>query len=280
MTPALSTLRWSEFFEGANQAIVSRHLLNGHNSPHDHDFMELAVILGGEATHSCGDGEVPLARGAAVLLRPGTWHAYLRCTDLNVLNFCFPISMSRDEWRGLLHERVRSTLRSREGAQISRLPESTVAALDLLERIERNSTGDLGLVIWALDRFAATVPERSSLHPAVERAVRELEEHPNHPWTASSLAQSVGFDKAYLSRLYKAQIGVGPMAYLAILRAERAASLLRNSEMNCGEVGYAVGYPDANLFSQRFRARFGLSPSAYRKRAQAASSSERLAHLA
>ncbi len=230
--------------------------------------MELAVILGGEATHACGDGKVPLVRGSAVLLRPGTWHAYLRCRDLDVLNFCFPTTMARDEWRSLLHERVRSTLRSREGSQVSQLGEATVDALDLLQKVQRNATGDLGLVIWALDQFASTVPERKSLHPAVEEAVRELEDHPDQEWTSGGLAQSVGLDKAYLSRLFKAQMSVGPMAYLAILRVERAASLLRNSEMNCGEVGYAVGYTDANLFSRRFRARFGVSPSAYRRRAQ------------
>jgi len=268
VTSALPRLRWSEYFSPIDRAIVSRHRLNGENSAHDHDFMELAVVLGGEARHVCRDGEVPIRKGSAVLLRPGTWHAYHRCVDLDVMNFCFPAALARDEWRHLLHERVRSALRSREGLQITRLSEPTVAALDLLERVERHSTGDLGLVIWALDQFAATVPERKSLHPAVERAVREFEEGPGRAWTADDLAQAVGLDKAYLSRLFKAQVGVGPMAYLAILRAERAASLLRNSEMNCGEVGDAVGYADANLFSRRFRARFGESPSAYRKRAR------------
>jgi len=272
VTSALSTLRWSEFFDGADRAVVARHLLNGDNSAHDHDFMELAVILGGEATHSCGDGQVALSRGTAVLLRPGTWHAYLRCRDLDVLNFCFPITMARDEWRSLLHARVRSALRSREGVQFTRLPEPTIEALNLLEQVERNSTGDLGLVIWALDQFALTSPVDKSHHPAVEKAVRALEEQLAQPWTAGDLARAVGLDKAYLSRLFKTQIGIGPMAYLSIIRAERAASLLRNSEMNCAEVGYAVGYSDANLFSRRFRARFGVSPSAYRRRAQPFSS--------
>lgn len=266
MTSALPTLRWSEFFEKVDRPIVSRHLLNQDNLAHAHDFMELAVVLGGSATHSCGDGEAPLSKGAAVLLRPGAWHAYLRCADLDVVNFCFPLAMARDEWRGLLHEGVRSTLRSRVGLQVAQLSESTVEALDLLERVQRNPSGDLGLVIWVLDQFASAVPERKSLHPAVEAAVRALEEQTSRPWTVGALAHAVGLDKAYLSRLFKAEIGTGPMAYLAILRAEWAASLLRNSEMNCGEVGDTVGYQDANLFSRRFRAHFGVSPTGYRKR--------------
>jgi AraC family L-rhamnose operon transcriptional activator RhaR len=242
--------------------------LNEDNTAHDHDFMELAVVLDGGARHLCDQGETTIGKGTAVLLRPGTWHAYLDCRALDVLNFCFPLTMTRDEWRHLLHEDVRSMLRSREGLRMARLPDETIDALNVLEPVSRNASGDLGLVIWALDQFAAAVPEKRSLHPAVERAVRLFEDGPGQPWTATDLAQTVGLDKAYLSRLFKAQVGVGPMAYLALLRAERAASLLRSSELNCGEVGLTVGYSDANLFSRRFRARFGVSPSAYRKRAR------------
>ncbi len=270
MTSAPSTLRWSEFFNRVDRPIVSRHRLNGDNSAHDHDFVELAVVLGGRAVHRSAGGEAPIGKGFAVLLRPGAWHAYHACEELDVVNFCFPLGMARDEWRNLLHERVRSMLRSRDGLQTTHLADPAVEALNLLERVARDTTGDLGLAIWALDQFAATVPVRTSLHPAVERAVREFEERPDHPWSADALAQAVGLDKAYLSRLFKAQLGAAPMAYLATLRAEWAALLLRNSEMNCGEVGAAVGYPDATLFSRRFRARFGVSPSAYRKRAHSA----------
>lgn len=236
--------------------------------------MELAVILGGSALHRCGDGEQTIGKGDAILLRPGTWHAYIACRDLDVLNFCFPLTLARDEWRHLLHEKLRSMLRSRDGLRISRLPDAAIEALDVMERVPRNASGDLGLVVWALDQFAATVSEQRSLHPAVERAVRLFEETPHGQWTVTELARNVGLDKAYLSRLFKTQVGVGPMAYLAILRAERAASLLRNSDMNCNEIGFAVGYSDANLFSRRFRSRFGLSPSAYRKRARGHAATE------
>ena len=268
MTFEANTLRWSESFEGAYRPRIGRHLLNEDNTAHDHDFMELAVVLGGAARHLCDQGEVAIEKGSAVLLRPGTWHAYLDCRDLDVLNFCFPLTMARDEWRHLLHEGVRSMLRSREGLRMTRLPSETIDALKVLEPVSRNASGDLGFVIWALDQFAAAVPEKRSLHPGVERAVRLFEDGLGQPWTATSLSQAVGLDKAYLSRLFKAQVGVGPMAYLALLRAERAASLLRGSELNCGEIGHTVGYSDGNLFSRRFRARFGVSPSAYRKRAR------------
>lgn len=228
--------------------------------------MELAVTIGGKANHLSSAGETSISRGFAVLLRPGTWHAYQAVRDLEVINFIFPVAMARAEWRALLDRRVRSVLRSAERIQMTTLSEATVDALDRLERLDRRSSGALGLVIWALDQFASNVSADIAFHPAVEKTVSELEDHPADAWTSTSLAKAVGLDRAYLSRLFKAQVGLGPMAYLAILRADRAASLLRSSELNCGEVGLAVGYADANLFSRRFRARFGVSPSQYRSR--------------
>jgi transcriptional regulator GlxA family with amidase domain len=88
------------------------------------------------------------------------------------------------------------------------------------------------------------------------------------PWSATGLAKEVGLDRAYLSRLFKAQVGIGLIGYLNQLRLEHAASLLRHSDLNCSEVGLAVGYSDPSLFSRRFRTKFGLSPAAFRIRAK------------
>ena len=269
MTSVHPTLRWEDHFGKVDRATVNRHVLNEDNHAHDHDFMELAVILGGEAIHGSSQGATPISKGTAVLLRPGTWHAYLQCRNLDVVNFCFPTSLASTEWRHLLDDRVRSVLRSGNGLQLTKFTDFATESLEQLERVQRHSTGAIGLIIWALDQFAGSLPVQGQApHPAVEKAVSELESRPNLQWTAQQLAQVVGLDKAYLSRLFAAHVGVGPMAYLAMLRLERAASLLRNSNMNCGEIGFAVGYSDANLFTRRFRARFGLSPTGYRTRAK------------
>src|SRR5262249_27261982 len=103
---ATNTLRWSESFDGVERPRIARHRLNVDNHAHDHDFMELAVMLGGTARHLSDRGEAIIGKGDAVLLRPGTWHAYLECRDLDVINFCFPLTLARDGWRHLLAEDV------------------------------------------------------------------------------------------------------------------------------------------------------------------------------
>jgi hypothetical protein len=56
------------------------------------------------------------------------------------------------------------------------------------------------------------------------------------------------------------------MAYLGQLRAEHAAVLLLPSDEPVTSIGRAVGWPDQSGFARRFKAHYGLSASAYRKR--------------
>lgn len=260
-------LRWDEVFGRFDRIFIERHRLFGDRDIHDHDFMELAVVLGGHSTHDSAQGTFALRRGDAMLLRPGAWHVYRACEDLAVLNFCFPFSFARTEWRSLLDERVRRLLRSGSGLITTRLPEEVVRMLEAAEPLNRGTTGSLGFLAWCLDQFAeASQTPDQALHPAVEKALAAMEDHPEQVWTAAELAKEAALDKAYLSRLFTQQIGVSPIAYLGILRSERAALLLRHSEMTCAEVGEAAGYSSPEQFSKRFRARYGLSPSSYRER--------------
>jgi AraC family transcriptional regulator, L-rhamnose operon transcriptional activator RhaR len=79
-------------------------------------------------------------------------------------------------------------------------------------------------------------------------------------------------------RLFKAATGLPPMAYLAQIRAEYAAVMLLHSDGPMTSIGRAVGWPDQNYFARRFKAHYGLTATAYRRRF--ATGSSHLHHLA
>lgn len=87
-----------------------------------------------------------------------------------------------------------------------------------------------------------------------------------HRWTLTELAEQLHLAPGYLVRLFKAATGLPPMAYLARLRAEHAATLLLHSDQPVTCIGQAVGWPDQNYFARRFKAHYGLSATSYRAR--------------
>jgi AraC family transcriptional regulator, L-rhamnose operon transcriptional activator RhaR len=96
--------------------------------------------------------------------------------------------------------------------------------------------------------------------------MRMLESAPERRWTLPELAGQLHLAPGYLVRVFKAGTGLPPMAYLARLRAETAATLLLHTDQPVTAIGRAVGWPDQNYFARRFKAHYGLSATTYRAR--------------
>lgn len=79
---------------------------------------------------------------------------------------------------------------------------------------------------------------------------------------ASALFVSVN----YAIRVFSCEYGVTPHQYLAELRLSEAKILLRDTARTEEEIASAVGYGDFSVFYKAFRARYGASPSEFRKR--------------
>ena len=140
-----------------------------------------------------------------------------------------------------------------------------------LDRYRGDVLGLLSLLLGELGRAAVPAAAASDstqgrAHPAVRRAMRLLESDIARPWTLADLAEELHLAPAYLVRLFKDATGLPPKAYLAQVRAERAAVLLLNTDDPVTGIGRAVGWPDQNYFARRFKAHYGLSATTYRKR--------------
>jgi DNA-binding response OmpR family regulator len=79
------------------------------------------------------------------------------------------------------------------------------------------------------------------------------------------LAEAMGMGRTLLFQRTRDLIGATPMELLVGRRLERAAELLAAAEGNVGEVAYAVGFRSVAHFTHRFRERFAVTPSAWRR---------------
>ena len=71
--------------------------------------------------------------------------------------------------------------------------------------------------------------------------------------------------KAFFHRRFSAETATTPGNMITSLRIEKAKNLLSITTIPIGEVGAACGYDDGVFFSRIFKAKTGMTPSAYRK---------------
>ena len=99
----------------------------------------------------------------------------------------------------------------------------------------------------------------------IKRAVSYLLEHFSEPLTLEKLADVAGVNKNYLSTLFTKETGKPFTHYLNDIRLEQAAVKIRLSGISISDIASSVGIPDQNYFSRLFRAKYHMSPSAWRK---------------
>lgn len=84
----------------------------------------------------------------------------------------------------------------------------------------------------------------------------------------SELACRVNLSSSRLSHLFKTQTGLSLSDFLANERLEKAADLLRKTEMRVKEITFSIGYCQEPSFNRAFKKKFNHSPLSYRKRSR------------
>ena len=101
--------------------------------------------------------------------------------------------------------------------------------------------------------------------PRIQVVVDYLTPHLNESFTIQSLSEMAQVSQTSFRRLFKAHTGKSPSEYIRELRMTSAARMLLTSDREIAEIGYQVGFSDANYFSRTFRQVFGVSPHQYRR---------------
>lgn len=99
---------------------------------------------------------------------------------------------------------------------------------------------------------------------AAEKAAEYVQSNFREPLTLSLLSRHVYLSEAYLSRIFREEMGLTLKQYINTVRLEQARRLLANSSITVAETGRRVGYPDPHGFMKFFKEQTGLSPKEYR----------------
>ncbi|NBB78776.1 MAG: helix-turn-helix domain-containing protein [Verrucomicrobia bacterium] len=113
-------------------------------------------------------------------------------------------------------------------------------------------------------------PQGSDVLPAkIVRAIRLIKEAHHEPLSLGDVAGNIGLSRERLSRLFHETIGITFSEYLSEVRLTEARKQLSGSADKITEIAFACGFQSLSQFNRRFRASEGISPSEYRREAQA-----------
>ena len=105
----------------------------------------------------------------------------------------------------------------------------------------------------------------SSIHPTIKKVLKDIEFSYMEPLSLNSLCQSYKLSPAYLSRLFKDEVGSNFKAYLTDYRVKTTKSLLAETTLSITTISEKVGYHSASQLVRVFKTLEGMTPSAYRK---------------
>lgn len=91
-----------------------------------------------------------------------------------------------------------------------------------------------------------------------------LRDAPAEEWTLDRLADAVHLSPSQLGRVFVDAYGKTPMTYLATVRAERLARLLRETDLPIETAMGQVGWHSRGHAARMFRQAIGVTPSRYR----------------
>lgn len=118
-----------------------------------------------------------------------------------------------------------------------------------------------------LESVLSTGTEESaeSIQGIVHQAAEYIQNHYFEPLTLSGIARQFHVEHSYFSRIFKKEMGVTLMLYIAKIRIEKAKEYMRRNDSNLTEIAFMVGYDDYTYFNKVFRKHTGISPRDYKK---------------
>lgn len=148
-------------------------------------------------------------------------------------------------------------------SDLRQLEEDLQKVLDFYTELEEMTYQFSEVIRECFEKVIADRKSRSQL--PVRMAKQYVQENYNKQVTLEDAAESIGLSPAYLSTMFKKEMGINFSDFLISCRMEAAKELLKTTDLSIAEVADQAGYTDPRYFSKTFRKVVGLKPSSYRK---------------
>lgn len=261
----------------------------GSDQPHRHDFVEIALVRSGFATHCVYDNngsiiqKETLIRGDLYIIPPGVTHQFQNKHDVKLYTMAFLPELLTPEEVAVLKmmpvfrqlysgvpETPRIHLLPLEFAGMEAILQKVMSELSCLRDHALHHLLAKSLVLEYLIAVGTHAEERWSHAPEdadrmIMQAISDMERHPEKHWQLSELARRYGMCASGFGRKFREVTGVPPLKYCRLLRLEQVRKELMTTGESVENLAEKFGFADSNHLIKLFRKHYGTTPLNFRK---------------
>jgi transcriptional regulator GlxA family with amidase domain len=115
-------------------------------------------------------------------------------------------------------------------------------------------------------QFSAQLGAQMAERDALQELQAWIAEHPDRDLSVDRLAARAGMSPRNFARVFRAEVGCTPAAYVERVRVEHARRLLETASLSVEDVAAAAGFGSSETLRRAFARRVGASPTEYRDR--------------
>ena len=115
-------------------------------------------------------------------------------------------------------------------------------------------------------QFSAPLRAQASESSRIHALLAYVVEHPDAPLDVPSLAKRAAMSPRHFSRVFHAETGLTPAAYVASIRLDAARRFLETTEDAIEAIAARAGFGTAKSMHRQFARSVGVSPREYRAR--------------
>ena len=271
-------------FEELNPTFMYAWKVHGNRKEnyHNHDFLQLVVVLSGMGRYKVGEKIYSIKEGDVLIVNPTEWHTSLTVDTEEVPTREMIIGFSEIQLQG--YEKNYLPLAG-DGHVMHTAGEARQKLFKICASMESENTVDkqgryymmkaylMQLLVLLTREQAEPVStyqsysfETINKKYVVEQILNYFEDHYNEKVSLDRIAENMSLSAFYISKIFKSETGDTPIRHLINIRLEKAREiLLEDKERSIQEVAACVGYDDAYHFSKLYKKHFGVSPSQTRK---------------
>lgn len=164
-------------------------------------------------------------------------------------------SMNTDEYRDEIYTLFEKALLERNQQLSGYLFVLTLYIQQILSLISRGCIRETQIQAKQVDR------EQKKL---VQDALSYINSHYRECINIKRLSQELLVSQQYLTRVFRAGMGISPIKYTNKIRIEQAKRLIRTTNDNLSSIAFLVGFENIYYFSRTFKQYEGISPLHYR----------------